>query len=181
MPNELSGAQWVSRFPTSQSLDTLVEPFRTKAKKFLAALAAAKANVIISATFRPRERAYLMHYAFLIANGQIAASAVPPFKGVGITWAHPTNAKSVAAAQAMVDGYDIAFAPVLMSRHTDGLAIDMTITWTGDLAIKDANGKNLAVQTTPRTGMNKALWPIGATYGVIKLSSDPPHWSSDGH
>lgn len=181
MANELSGAQWCARFPTSQSVDTLVDPFRGRAKKFLAALAAANASVVISATYRPRERAYLMHYAYLIANRQIAPAAVPPLPGVPIAWAHPTGTKSVAAAQAMVDAYDIAFPPVLSSRHTDGLAIDMSISWTGDLAIKDANGRNLAIQTTPRTGLNKALWTIGASYGVIKLSSDPPHWSSDGH
>jgi len=25
------------------------------------------------------------------------------------------------------------------------------------------------------------LQEVGAGYGVIKLKSDPPHWSSDGH
>ena len=25
------------------------------------------------------------------------------------------------------------------------------------------------------------LYPVGASYGVHKLESDPPHWSADGH
>jgi hypothetical protein len=181
MANELSGPQWCDRFPTSHSVDSCVEPFRGRLKKFLAALHAAKATVTISATYRPRERAYLMHYCWLIANHQMAASAVPAMPGVPIKWVHPTNAKSVAAAQAMADKYDIAFAPVLRSRHTDGLAVDMDIAWSGSLKITDAHGRHLAVGTQPRSGMNHALWPIGASYGVIKLPSDPPHWSSDGH
>jgi hypothetical protein len=31
------------------------------------------------------------------------------------------------------------------------------------------------------TALNPVLHKIGASYGVIKLLSDPPHWSSDGH
>ena len=34
---------------------------------------------------------------------------------------------------------------------------------------------------SPRSGANKQLQAVGAGYGVIKLKSDPPHWSSDGH
>jgi len=181
MANELSGPQWCERFPTSNSVDTLVEPFRTKVKRFLAALAAGKATVSISATYRPKQRAYLMHYAYQIANRQIPPRAVPPLSGVDIGWVHPSDADSVAAAQAMVNVYSIAYPPVLTSRHTQGLAIDMDISWAGDLTIDDGKGRHLAVQTQPRDGGNQALWGIGASYGVIKLASDPPHWSSDGH
>jgi hypothetical protein len=181
MANELSGPHWCARFPTSSSPDTLVEPFRGKVKRFLAALAAGKATVTINATFRPKQRAYLMHYAFRIANREIAPRAVPPLGGVEIAWVHASEAQAVAAAQRMVDTYGIAFPPALASRHTQGLAIDMDISWSGDLVIDDGKGRHLAVQTQPRDGGNQALWGIGDSYGVIKLASDPPHWSSDGH
>jgi len=181
MANELSGPQWCERFPTSDSVETLIEPFRGKVKRFLAALAAGRATVSISATYRPKQRAYLMHYCYQLANRQIPARAIPPLSGVDIGWVHPSDAESVSAAQAMVAGYGIAFPPVLASRHTQGLAIDMDIAWNGDLAIDDGKGRRLTVETDPRDGENQALWGIGASFGVIKLASDPPHWSSDGH
>jgi len=181
MANELSGVQWCARFPTSASVETLVEPFRSKVKRFLAALAAGNATVSISATFRPKQRAYLMHYAYQLANRQISPRAIPPLNGVEIGWVHASDAESISAAQAMVSAYEIAFAPVLASRHTQGLAIDMDILWNGDLVIADGKGRHLAVQDEPRDGLNQALWGIAASFGVMKLASDPPHWSSDGH
>jgi hypothetical protein len=57
----------------------------------------------------------------------------------------------------------------------------MNISWAGTLKIADANGQVVRITTTPRTGAgNQQLWQVGATYGVIKLQSDPPHWSDDG-
>jgi D-alanyl-D-alanine dipeptidase len=181
MANELSGPEWCARFPTSSSVDTLIEPFRGKVKRFLAALAAGDAAVSISATYRPKQRAYLMHYCYQLANRQISPRAIPPCNGVEIGWVHASDAESVSAAQAMVTEFEIAYAPVLASRHTQGLAIDMDIAWTGDLAMDDGKGRHLAVETEPRDGTNQALWGIGVSYGVMKLASDPPHWSSDGH
>jgi hypothetical protein len=47
---------------------------------------------------------------------------------------------------------------------------------------RDASGKIVTIETTPRTGAdNKRLHAVGATYGVIKLVSDRPHWSDTGH
>jgi hypothetical protein len=38
------------------------------------------------------------------------------------------------------------------------------------------------ITTTPRTGAgNAALQAVGAGFGVRKLASDAPHWSTDGH
>jgi hypothetical protein len=178
---ELSGPQWCERFPTSRDVGALMPPFRDKVAAFIAAMRAGNAVVTINATVRPRQRAYLMHYAFLLARRRITPGAVPPLPGVDIQWVHPNAADSVAAAARMSDTYGIAFEPALQSRHTQGLAIDMDISWTGDLAITSAKGGHIAIQTEPRTGMNPALWTLGAAYGVHKLAEDPPHWSSDGH
>jgi hypothetical protein len=81
----------------------------------------------------------------------------------------------------MVRGYDIVFQPVLASRHTQGLAIDMDITWQGSLTIADAQGGTTTISSLPRSGGNGALQAVGNSYGVKKLATDPPHWSSDGH
>jgi hypothetical protein len=97
----------------------------------LQALADAGANVTIAATFRPPERAYLMHFAWEIAHGNISPRDVPAMAGVAIEWVHSNAAASRAAAQEMVDGYGMAFIAALRSRHTEGRAIDMSISWVG--------------------------------------------------
>lgn len=183
----LSGISWVSKFPTSRDVEDLLPPFRDNVKRFLAALSDAGCSVTISATYRPRERAYLMHYAYRIAREGLSPVGVPSLSGVDIQWDHrKTNGQldltaSRNAAEDMVLGYGIAFKPALNSQHTRKLAIDMTITWSGTIKIKNASGQVVTISTTPRTGQNGNLVRVGATYGVIKLQSDPPHWSSDGH
>lgn len=184
----LSGIEWVGRFPASASIDDLSEPFRTKAQRFLEALRSTNASVIVEGTLRPPERAYLMHYCFGIARKNFDPRAVPPRAGVDIEWVHrdgegnPDLAASKAAAEEMTKGYGIVYEPVLKSRHTSGLAVDMTIRWEGALTIASAGGGVCTIVSGPRTGAgNPELHKIGASYGVFKLLSDPPHWSSDGH
>jgi hypothetical protein len=187
MAKELSGVVWVSRFPTSRSTDALANDFRPKCKAFLAALQDAGASVTINATRRPAERAYLMHFSFAISTHQKDPQHVPPHEGVEIEWVHrkadgsPDLDASRAAAAAMVEKYDIAVMPALTSLHIRGQAIDMNIEWNGTLNIKQKNGATKAIASQPRSGLNHDLWAVGATYGVHKLPSDPPHWSSTGH
>ena len=119
----LSGAQWVSQFPTSSSLEDLTEPFRSNAKLFISALRAAHATVTVNDTLRSSQRAYLMHFCFEIARQGLNPATVPPMSGVDIQWVHADSAGNVdlaaskAAAQAMVNGYGIVFQPVLTSRR----------------------------------------------------------------
>jgi hypothetical protein len=184
----LSGPQWVNQFPSSSSTDDLKEPFRSNVIRFLAALRTAGAAVTISATLRPPERAYLMHYSFCIAREGLDPAAVPAMTAVGIQWVHtdvsgnPDLAASRSAAQQMVQAYDVVFKPVLTSRHTEGNAIDMDISWQGNLTITNAGGNPITITTTPRTGAgNAALQGVGASYSIRKLATDAPHWSTDGH
>jgi predicted chitinase len=177
----LSGAHWTEFFQTSRSIDDLAQPFREQVADFVGMLRAAGANVRISATFRPKERAYLMHYAWLIAKQKIDPGAVPPMQGVPIQWRHPTAAASVSAAREMVAAYSIAVRPALESRHTQALAIDMTISWGGALSIQQRDGARVVIDGAPRNGSNSRLIAVAMSYGVIKLVSDPPHWSNDGH
>ena len=184
----LSGPEWLSNFPTSKSVDDLAEPFRTKAKSFIAAVEAAGATVDVNATLRPAERAYLMHWSFCIAREDFDPARVPAMPGVNIDWAHrdakgnmSLNACKLAAEQ-MVQGYEIAFKPVLVSRHTEGLAIDMDIAWTrAALVVVDGHGRKIRISAGTKDGSNPKLQDVGKSYGVIKLATDPPHWSSDGH
>ncbi|HVO78594.1 MAG TPA: peptidoglycan-binding domain-containing protein [Candidatus Bathyarchaeia archaeon] len=183
----LSGPDWVKQFPTTSSIGDLKEPFQTSVRNFLAALSAAGARVVVSDTYRPPQRVYLMHWAFAIANGSANPAKVPPMDGVDIQWVHtdavgnPDPAATTAAAAAMVKAYGIVFAPALASRHTERLAVDMTISWSGSLTVNNASGSPVTIIAPPTNGMNPGLHAVGATYGVIKLVSDPPHWSSDGH
>ncbi len=166
-----SGRAWCEKFPTSSSIDDTIEPFRSGLKAFVAALKSAGATVTISATYRPPERAYLMHWACKVAHGTVKASDVPAMNGVDIDWV----AGGVAGAKAMVAGYNIAYPAALVSRHTQRRAVDMTIAFRGAITVADKDGKRRTVHTKDE------LFPIGATYGVVKLDSDPPHWSDDGH
>ncbi len=186
MADEPSGVKWVSKFPTSTSLGDLKGSFASSMKKFYDALKKAGATVTIDATLRPPERAYLMHWAYEVANGFDPAK-VPKMAGVAIDWQCQDKAgkadpkAAVKAAKAMVSAYAIKFEPALASQHTKGLAIDISISWSGDLTINDSKGKSTVIKSSPRSGANKELQDLGAGYGVIKLKSDPPHWSSDGH
>ena len=171
----------MKRFPTSRSLDDLEADFQKKAKAFIGALGDAGATVHINATLRPKERAFLMHWCYHVAKGKVSPNKVPKMDGVKINWDHGDDAKSRKAAQEMMDAYDIAYEPALGSRHTEHKAIDMDITWSGTLKIKKAHGTEVSIGA-PETGEeNETLHDVGKSYGVIKLKSDPPHWSSDGH
>ncbi|MBN3535398.1 peptidoglycan-binding protein [Sphingomonas pseudosanguinis] len=175
----LSGAAWwhanQARYPNSQSVDDLESPFREKAKRFIAALRAAGANVRVSATRRNRIRAHLMHYSWRVAKGQIAPTDVSAIDGCDIQWDHGDLTKSRAAAAEMVRLFHIVFKPSLTSNHIAGTAIDMTISFSGTITVADGSGKSV------RVGSVAALNPVGASYGVLKLASDPPHWSANGH
>lgn len=178
----LSGAHWVRFFPASNSIDDLASPFRQRVRAFEKALRDAGADIVITNTYRPPERAYMMHYAVQLNNRDFAPWEVPAMIGVDIDWVHYTDAASYQAAREMVMAFDIGSNPAaLRSRHTQALAIDWGITWQDTLRIRDANG-NLVTITTPRNGdENPRLWDVGASYGVYKLPYDPPHWSVDGY
>jgi hypothetical protein len=198
----LSGPEWVKQFPTSSDVDDLDPTFAVKVRAFLDALVVAKARVRITATRRPPQRAYLMHYAWCIArqwHGTSPAS-VPAFvpksprePGVEITWLHrdskglPDFSASKRAAQAMVNGYQISrlhVPPALRSLHIEGKALDMAISWSGTLDVADASGKTVTITSAPRDGTNADLIKVGASYGVIHLyhvQKDPVHWSVNGH
>lgn len=183
---EPSGATWASRFPTSTSTADLIPAFRASVDAFVQALRNAGANVRINATLRPPERAYLMHWSWRIARESLDPRQVPSMNGVDVEWAHNNlqggydERLSRTAAEDMVNAYDIQYRPSLTSRHTEGRAVDMTITWTGNLSVVDANGAVRNIETTPRNGNNSDLWRAGRSFGVIKLPGDPPHWSEDG-
>jgi hypothetical protein len=198
---ELSGHSWITRYPTSTAIKDLEPHFRHRVTRFLDALTEADADVTITATRRPQERAYLMHYAWKIVHGKIAPADVPAFEAivpgtnarVDVNWVHTGSdagkgaAASARAAAAMVHGYGLTHlrvAPSLTSLHIFGRAIDMLISWDGDLSIKNAYGKSVTIRSVPRSGINRELIHVGLAYGVYHLiaaAKDPPHWSTNGH
>lgn len=90
---------------------------------------------------------------------------------------NPDLGASRRAAKAMTVAYKIAYPAELESRHVFHNAIDMTITWSRSLHIRDAEGVEHVITSTPRTGEgNTELHAIGRSYAVLKLVKDPPHW-----
>jgi peptidoglycan hydrolase-like protein with peptidoglycan-binding domain len=181
----LSGTAWwhanQARWPNESRVDALTEPFRADVKKFIQALTDAKATVTVNATTRSMTRAKIMRYSWDIAKSIMKAEDAPAIDGVAINWVHDTPQKSRQAAQEMVTLFAIKKQPSLNSNHLRGTAIDMTISWTGDLKIKQANGTEITITTLPKNGTNAKLHDVGATYKVLhKLPDDPPHWSVTG-
>jgi D-alanyl-D-alanine carboxypeptidase len=177
----LSGKHWVDQYDTSRTLDDLKDPFKGDLSKFIDMLKKNGAHVEISATYRPPQRAWLMHWAWVIANGGIKYSRLGRIKnpyGVDIVWDHGTEAASRAAAAEMVSGYHMAHIAALKSRHTERRAVDMTITHAPKTLVIDGEKYPIGKEKATK---NEALWMVGQMFKVVKLASDPPHWSDDGH
>ena len=155
-----AGAHWCSLFPTSTQLSDLIDPFRSSCLEFISDLEANGGKVVIAATYRPPERAYLMHWSYMIARAKQAPECIAPMPGVDILWDCGDPAATIAGCEEMVKRYEIVVVPALVSRHTQRRAIDMTISGV--------------VQ-------GQALYDWGRKFGVNKYVADPPHWSDDGH
>jgi hypothetical protein len=183
---ELSGAGWVAKFPGSKAIGDLESGFQASFQKFDQALAEAGATRVINASYRPPERAYMMHWCYRIAKLGFDPKKVPAMDGVDINWDHGDTAQSRAAASAMVAAFGMSklkTKPALRSRHTQGKAIDMNVSWSGTLKIKRADGTEAAITSTPRDSTNVDLIAVAATYGVIHykaIEKDRIHWSTDG-
>ena len=179
---EFSGPQWCGRFPGSCSIDDLDPDWRGRVHAFVSAMERAGARIVVHATLRPPERAYLMHWCWMITNLAQAPAAVPAMAGVAIDWSHGGDLRTAKqAAEAMVETFELQYPPALDSRHVTGRAVDMTISWEGRLSVRDFDGNPHYILTEPRDGTNPELAKVGASFGVIKLASDVPHWSADGH
>jgi hypothetical protein len=181
----LSGGAWwdanQARFPNSSAIADLAPSFRAKLAPFVQALRDAGASVSITAGNRDATRAYLMHFCWHVARGNVRPSAVPPRAGCDIQWDHGNDARSRAAAKEMERRFGIVHAPSLTSNHIGGTAVDMTIRWNGTLRIADASGRIHALGAPRNGAQNTGLHAVGRTYGVLKLVSDPPHWSERGN
>jgi hypothetical protein len=186
---ELSGPVWCGRFPGSRETSALNPDFRDNCDAFIAAIEAAGGVTDIQATYRPRERAYLMHWAHKIVKNGFDPAQVPPMAGVNIKWNHSTMQASVHAADLMstlfgIGGLAANTAPSLNTLHMSREAIDIKIWWTGNLNIASKDGMITSINITPRTGMNLQLKEVGLTYGVKKFvggNGGRPHWSTTGH
>lgn len=194
-PNQLSGRSWARKFPDSKSISDLSGTFRRDVTRFVAAMRSAGITVVPLSTLRPPQRAYMMHYSWLIdssrppPNGHLSPEVVPAFvpaagqSSVDICWVHTRAGgvdlpASVAAAGQMVSAFNIdkklKVAPALRSLHTRGLAIDMRTTWSkGKITVVNGSGHDITINTTPQDGLNAQLMAIGTTYGVFHFCYPP--------
>ena len=185
-----SGKYWVSwaekNAKNSNDIDELEASFKTNAVAFINALKEAGASVQISTTTRSAMRAYLFHWSWKISQGKCKASDATQMKGVDIDWDHHDDEKTKSAALEMVNGFGLAIppkstvAPSLTSNHIVGKAIDLTITWKGEIKIKKKDNSDVAVAYMTDVNANTTLHEIGKSYGVIKHTKDAPHWSFNG-
>ena len=185
-----SGKSWVAwaelHARNSTRLEDLDPAFRVNLASFIQALQAAGARVDVWATRRSRERAYLFHWSWKIALGLCKAADAVQRSGVEIEWDHGDEHASRQAALEMVVGFGLAvppqslLPPLLDSEHLAGNAVDMDILWSGTLAVKDGQGRSVELCFMSDSNANEALHSVGASYGVLKLKDDAPHWSATG-
>ena len=157
-----------------------------KVKEFIAALEAAGATVTVGATKRSDKRAYLFHWSWKIYLDKCKPGDPPAKAGVEIQWDHGDLAASKQGAKEMVVGFGLSVppastvAPSLTSHHIAGRAIDMTIAWKGSIEVKSKAGLVVSVPFMANANANTKLHQVGESYGVKKLKTDAPHWSTDG-
>ncbi|HET7017501.1 MAG TPA: hypothetical protein VFI65_26500 [Streptosporangiaceae bacterium] len=196
--SELSGPSWARRFPDSKSTSDLAPAFGKDVTAFVAAMKRASITVRTISTLRPPERAYLMHYSWLVAKRQLSPLKVPTFAGskkhppVGICWVHATahgasKSASISAAGKLAAALGVASmptAPLLSSVRTLGESIVMSTTWTrSKITIHNASGHATVIRSGPRNGSNAKLIAVGATYGVVHFrpaSKARNDWSING-
>lgn len=185
----LSGRAWFnanqSKYPNSKDIADLAGGFKSSVQKFIKALEDAGATVKVTATRRSPERAALMYYSWQVGKVGMKADKVPKINGVDINWDHGDDKKSKAGAKEMYDAFGIAgvVAKPGNSNHLTGNAIDMNISWSGDLKIKNAKGEDVTIATSPKSEKNSELQDIGAGYGCkngAKTIGEPWHWSPSG-
>jgi len=86
----------------------------------------------------------------------------------------------------MVTGFGLAVPPrsvnahALTSNHITGTAVDMNITWTGTINIKNRLNQAVPITFMADVHSNRGFHAVGESYGVRKLVTDAPHWSQDG-
>lgn len=164
-------------------MDDLQAPFKANFIAFYAAMEKAGCTMHISSTYRSPERSYLMYHSYQINRGKEKPTGVKAMPGVAINWDHGDDKESIAAAAAMMTPFEIDHLtthPALRSQHNLGFAVDMNISWKGDLTIDQKDGKSKVITTEPRDRMNTDLHEVGKGYGVLKylpLEEDKPHWS----
>ena len=185
-----SGKTWVNwanvNAPNSNNIEDLSLSFRPKVESFINALKDAGASITISSTRRSIKRAYLFHWAWLIALKKCSPSDPPPMVGVDIEWNHGNISDSINGANEMVKGFGLAVppksivAPALQSNHISGDAIDMNIIWQKTIKVKNKDSKEVEITFSMNPNTNIELIKLGKSFGVIKNISDKPHWSIDG-
>jgi hypothetical protein len=181
----LSGADWwhanQHKYPNSSEISDLTPAFATAVGAFIRALEAAGATVVVTTTLRHHLRAYLMHYSWQVANGEIEARRVPLERDVPIIWDHGNEEASRSAAREMLALFGIVHPASLISNHIRGKAVDMKIRWTDAMLVRNGRGHNVRIDRPRNDASNSDLHAIGDTYGVRKLLKDAPHWSHNGH
>ncbi len=192
-----SGVAWAAKFPISQEDSDFDSDMRSRWKRFTRVLEDGGANVEIIASKTPPERAYLMHWAWRIAKGEIDPRDVPDADPeeqnmedeVDIQWWHGDLKAAQSAAQEMVDAFkidELKVPPPLPSEenlYTEGKAVVALIDWRRELVLYRDKPSEMMITDEPRDATNEALIAIAEAFDLIHLYSDPDthevHWGSD--
>lgn len=184
--SQLSGETWwranQAKYQNRRGLEYLEGSFKENATRFVSAMRKAGATISIGSTLRHKTRAHLMHYSWQLSKGNVRAADVPSLSGLSIEWDHSDESASRKAAGKMKQLFNMAYNASLTSNHIRGHAVDMTITWKGDLTVEiPGRVEAEVIRSSPRNGAgNRQLHQLGREFGLKKLVKDAPHWSHNG-
>jgi hypothetical protein len=170
------------------SVDDLDPLFKLKVRAFLKALQDAGATVTIGTTRRSDKRAYLFHWSWRIAVGNAKASAATAKAGRR----HPLGSWQRGGQQARRPGDGRRLRPRRPAEeHQSAVARQPPHPRQGDrhddpcgsgtLKVKKHGGGIVDVSVHGERQPELEAARVGASYGVLKLKTDAPHWSLDGH
>lgn len=156
------------------------------------------AEVYVTSTIRSKHRGYLMWGAFVLSRKTTEAQVDQALAMLAdrnaawgldtpIVWRHPDGWEAtVEAARRMADAYDVVYATengARASNHYDGVAADLVVlAMPREVTLTAPDGESHTFdlsdpEQTRDLSMTKEMvrW-IEAHWGLVKLTSDYPHW-----
>ncbi len=173
--------------------------FAARARSLVEQLRAQGATVFIDASFRYRERGYLMYGAYWLGEANSARQVRQRARSldrlqrrhrlkVDIRWQHPDGWRATQeAARKMAEAYRVVYATrrgALNSNHYDGEAIDISaIALPRALTLKAPDGQTRTFDlSAPAQSRDLSLTPdlvewIEKHFRLQKNLRDYPHWN----
>lgn len=174
-----SGDWWVrnaDRYGDSLELSDLSPGFELRLRDLIAALRRGGATVVVRTTRHNAARAHIAHWAWRVAEGMTAPRHVPDHPGVPVLWDHGEEPRSRLGARYMLTAMGVESLVPVESAQIDGMAVELSIDWSGAIRVIDAHGTPHMLDRPRRAATNLDLHRIARSFGVNKDLNHPLRW-----